>query len=176
MSQPQSKASDVIAAPIFYFRDAADRDALKDWREALRSGKKLVFTNGVFDIMHTGHATYLTSARNLGDALIIGLNSDASVRSIKGPKRPLQVEEDRATLLASLKATDAVVIFDEDTPLEVITLLVPDILVKGGDYLPDTIVGADVVRSNGGTVLALPFVEGRSTSGMVERIVERYGA
>lgn len=166
----------VDLAPIFYFRDPESRDALKTWREELRAqNKKLVFTNGVFDILHAGHVTYLNKARNLGDVLIVGLNSDESTRSIKGSKRPLQHEEDRATLLAGLKMCDAVAVFDQDTPFDLIELVIPDVLVKGGDYTVDTIVGRETVERNGGKVLPLSFVEGRSTTGIVERIVERYG-
>lgn len=148
---------------------------LSDWREVLRSeGKKLVFTNGVFDIVHAGHVSYLGAARELGDALIIGLNSDESVRRIKGPKRPLQEEDDRAELLASLRAVNAVAIFDADTPLDLIADLIPDILVKGGDWAVENIVGREIVESNGGKVLPLSFVDGRSTTNVVERILERY--
>jgi len=162
-------------APLFEFRNASNRNALMKWREDLRAtGKKLVFTNGVFDLLHAGHAGYLTEARNVGDALIIGLNSDESVRAIKGPNRPIQQEADRALLLASLKCTDAVVIFDEETPLEIIQFIVPDILIKGADYSRETIVGAEVVEARGGRVLTVPLSEGRSTSGIVERILERY--
>jgi rfaE bifunctional protein nucleotidyltransferase chain/domain len=163
-------------APIFYFRDSADRDRLKEWREELRKqNKKLVFTNGVFDILHAGHVTYLAKARSMGDVLIIGLNSDASTQSIKGPKRPLQHEEDRAKLLSGLKSCDAVAVFDQDTPFDLIEHVIPDVLVKGGDYTVETIVGRETVERNGGKVLPLAFVEGRSTTGIVERIVERYG-
>jgi rfaE bifunctional protein nucleotidyltransferase chain/domain len=162
-------------APLFEFRNASNRNALMKWREDLRAtGKKLVFTNGVFDLLHAGHAGYLTEARNVGDALIIGLNSDESVRAIKGPNRPIQQEADRALLLASLKCTDAVVIFDEETPLEIIQFIVPDILIKGADYSRETIVGAEIVEALGGRVLTVPLSEGRSTSGIVERILERY--
>lgn len=162
-------------APVFYFRDKSNREKLEKWRAQFRAGhEKLVFTNGVFDILHAGHAIYLTQARNAGDALIIGLNSDASVRAIKGPNRPIQNEEDRALLLASLKCTDAVVIFDEETPLEIIRFILPDIQIKGADYSRETIVGADVVEAHGGKVLTVPLSEGRSTSGIVERILERY--
>jgi len=163
------------AAPIFYFRNEDDRKRLKEWREGIKAdGKKLVFTNGVFDIIHAGHVSYLLKARNLGNALIMGLNADSSVRRLKGPNRPIQVEEDRAQLLAHLRSTDAVVIFDEDTPLELITFVLPDVLVKGGDWSVDKIVGKEIVEQHGGTVLPLPFVEGRSTTGIVERILERY--
>jgi rfaE bifunctional protein nucleotidyltransferase chain/domain len=162
-------------APIFYFRDALDRERLAEWRENLKkSGTALVFTNGVFDILHAGHAGYLMEARNVGGALVIGLNSDASVRVIKGPNRPIQREADRALLLASLRCTDAVVIFDEETPLELIRFVLPDILIKGADYSRETIVGADDVEAHGGRVQTLPLAEGRSTSGIVEKILERY--
>ena len=166
----------ITSAPIFTFRRNADRKVLAAWRAALRDEwKSLVFTNGVFDILHAGHVSYLLEARNLGDALIIGLNSDDSVRTIKGPKRPLQEELDRADLLASLRSTDAVVIFDEETPFELISFLTPDIMVKGGDYTRDTIVGADIVEAGGGRVVTIPVTEGRSTTGVVEKVIERYG-
>jgi rfaE bifunctional protein nucleotidyltransferase chain/domain len=162
-------------APIFFFNDENDREALAKWRASIdESNWELVFTNGVFDILHAGHAGYLLEARNHGDALIIGMNSDASVRAIKGPNRPIQSELDRAHLLASLRCTDAVAIFDEETPLELIRFLVPDTLIKGADYSRDTIVGADIVEEHGGRVLTIPLAEGRSTSGIVERILERY--
>jgi rfaE bifunctional protein nucleotidyltransferase chain/domain len=165
----------ITPAPIFFFRDPNDREALAKWRASVNdSNWELVFTNGVFDILHAGHVAYLLEARNHGDALIVGMNSDSSVRSIKGPNRPIQDELDRAALLASLKSTDAVVVFDEDTPFEVISFILPDTLIKGGDYTRDTIIGADIVEQHGGRVLTIPFVEGRSTSGIVERIVERY--
>jgi rfaE bifunctional protein nucleotidyltransferase chain/domain len=163
-------------APIFYFREDEDQEKLSAWREDLRKqGKKLVFTNGVFDILHAGHVTYLAKARSMGDVLLVGLNSDASTRSIKGPKRPLQHEEDRARLLSGLKSCDAVAVFDQDTPFELIELVIPDVLVKGGDYTVENIVGRKCVERHGGKVLPLSFVEGRSTTGIVERIVERYG-
>ncbi len=166
----------ISSAPVFCFREEEDRVKLLSWRREMRnSGKTLVFTNGVFDILHAGHVSYLLDARNLGDALIIGLNSDSSVREIKGPNRPLQEELDRADLLAALRATDAVVIFDETTPFEIVKFLIPDIMVKGGDYTRDTIVGADIVEANGGSVTTIKFTEGRSTSGIVERVIERYG-
>ena len=162
-------------APIFYFRDGSDRERLKHWRGALKAqGKVLVFSNGVFDLLHAGHVGYLAEARNAGDSLIIGLNADTSVRAIKGPKRPLQKEGDRALVLAGLRCTDAVLIFDETTPLEVITFILPDVLIKGADYSRETIVGADVVEEHGGRVMTIPLVEGRSTSGIVERILELY--
>ena len=165
----------LTAAPIFSFRDAQDREALKKWREEIKSkNKSLVFTNGVFDILHAGHVSYLLDARNEGDAMIIGLNSDSSVRSIKGPKRPLQPEGDRAKLLASLRSTDAVAIFDQNTPFELISFLLPDIMIKGADYSRETIIGADVVEEHGGKVLTIPLQEGRSTTNIVEEVLKRY--
>lgn len=167
--------SSSLLAPVFYLRDEADRERIRAWREQLRDEKRtLVFTNGVFDILHAGHVTYLAQARELGDALIIGLNSDQSVRSIKGPLRPVQHEEDRARLLSALRCCDAIAVFDQDTPAELIDLVIPDVLVKGGDYSVASIVGRETVERNGGRVLTLQFVEGRSTSGLIERILERY--
>lgn len=129
-----------------------------------------VFTNGVFDIIHPGHLTYLAEARALGDRLIVGLNSDASVKRLKGAERPIMNQEARAQLLASLFFVDGVVIFDEDTPLELITKLKPDILVKGGDYTEANIVGAKEVRAYGGEVQVLPFIEGFSSTSIIDRI------
>jgi D-glycero-beta-D-manno-heptose 1-phosphate adenylyltransferase len=125
---------------------------------------KIVFTNGCFDILHRGHIEYLSQARDKGDVLIIGLNSDASVRRIKGEGRPVQDETSRAVILASLRFVEAVVLFDEDTPYELIKIVQPDVLVKGGDYNENTIVGADIVKANGGKVVIIPIVAGYSTS------------
>lgn len=130
----------------------------------------LVFTNGVFDLLHRGHVEYLAAARELGDRLVVGLNGDASVARLKGPDRPLQPAEDRARLLASLRFVDAVTVFEEDTPRQLIAALVPDILVKGADYARDQVVGAREVVEAGGRVELIPLVEGRSTSALVERI------
>ncbi len=166
----------IIFAPIFSFRNEHERSQLLAWRKTLRDEKKkLVFTNGVFDILHHGHVSYLKEARNLGDALIIGCNSDASVKRLKGDKRPLQKEIDRANILAALKSTDCVAIFDDDTPLSLIEFLVPDILVKGADWAIDKVVGREIVEEHGGKVLTIPFLEGRSTTGVVETIIDRYG-
>jgi D-beta-D-heptose 7-phosphate kinase/D-beta-D-heptose 1-phosphate adenosyltransferase len=130
-----------------------------------------VFTNGVFDLLHSGHVDLLTTARGFGDALIVGVNSDASVRRLnKGPERPLRSEADRAYVLAAFEAVDAVVIFDEDTPLALVTALEPDVLVKGGDYREETIVGAKEVRARGGDVVVVPLLEGHSTTSIVDRI------
>jgi rfaE bifunctional protein nucleotidyltransferase chain/domain len=125
---------------------------------------KIVFTNGCFDILHRGHIEYLSQARDKGDVLIIGLNSDTSVKRIKGEGRPVQDEMSRALVLASLRIVDGIVLFDEDTPYELIKLVQPDVLVKGGDYTEKTIVGADIVKAAGGEVVTIPVVEGYSTS------------
>ena len=131
---------------------------------------RIVFTNGCFDLLHPGHLTYLAQARALGGYLVVGLNSDASVRQLKGADRPLMDEAARAFALASLCFVDAVCIFTEETPLNLIKTIKPDLLVKGGDYEPDTIVGADFVRSLGGEVEVLPFVPGYSTTQIIEQI------
>ncbi|MCQ2291855.1 MAG: D-glycero-beta-D-manno-heptose 1-phosphate adenylyltransferase [Bacteroidales bacterium] len=132
--------------------------------------QKVVFTNGCFDILHLGHITYLAQARQLGDALVVGLNSDASVRRLKGPSRPVNDQNARAKVLAALECVDYVVFFEEDTPLNIITQVVPDVLVKGGDYSIDNIVGADFVMQNGGKVLTIPFVNGFSTTSIIENL------
>lgn len=125
---------------------------------------KVVFTNGVFDILHAGHVMYLEAARAMGDVLVVGMNTDESVRRIKGPARPVNAEQDRAFVLAALRCVDHVVLFDEDTPLNLITLIMPDVLVKGGDYTRETIIGADEVEANGGIVATIPLLDGRSTT------------
>jgi len=140
-------------------------------RETLRAeGKRIVFTNGVFDILHAGHVTYLDQARALGDVLVLGLNADESVRRLKGPDRPVNTDADRALVVAALRSVDHVVIFGDDTPLAIIETLLPDVLVKGGDYTRDTIVGADVVEASGGAVRTIPLLEGRSTSSIINRV------
>ena len=136
-------------------------------------GRKVVFTNGCFDILHRGHAIYLAQARELGDLLVVGLNTDASVRRLKGPSRPVNNEGDRAFLIASLACVDFVIPFDEDTPAELIRRVQPDVLVKGGDYTLDNIVGADFVLQNGGTVTTIPFVDGYSTSLTLQKISQQ---
>jgi rfaE bifunctional protein nucleotidyltransferase chain/domain len=139
--------------------------------ESLRkNGKRIVFTNGCFDIIHAGHVYYLNEAKKLGDVLILGLNSDESVRNLKGPERPVNSEEDRAAVLLGLRSVDHVVIFGEETPFNLITEILPDVLIKGGDYTIDTIVGADIVQNNGGEVVVIPFLSGRSTSGIIKKI------
>lgn len=132
----------------------------------------VVFTNGCFDILHRGHVAYLNQARALGDRLVVGLNTDASVSRLKGPDRPVVGEEDRAYVLAGLACIDAVTLFDEDTPAELIAALLPDVLVKGGDYTPDTVVGRTEVEAAGGHVVIIPFVAGRSTTGILHRLRE----
>ncbi len=133
-------------------------------------GKRVVFTNGCFDLLHVGHVKYLQKARTFGDLLIVGLNSDASVRALKGETRPLIVETERAHILAALDCVDYVVIFGEDTPLRLIEALRPLVLVKGGDYTPERVVGKDVVESYGGRVELVTFVDGKSTTGIIEKI------
>ena len=130
---------------------------------------RVVFTNGCFDVLHRGHVEYLAHARALGDRLVVGLNSDRSVRVLKGPGRPLNPVEDRALVLAALASVDAVIVFDEDTPRDLIAALLPDVLVKGGDYSEDTIVGAAEVREAGGRVAVAPLVGGRSTTALLDR-------
>ena len=145
-------------------------DAKEDIDRFKKDGQKIVFTNGCFDILHIGHARYLYRARELGDFLIVAVNSDRSVKSIKGSERPIINENERAEMLAALGCVDMTVIFDEDTPYEVIKLLVPDVLVKGGDWKEVDIVGADIVREAGGDVKSIAFVEGSSTTNIINRI------
>lgn len=135
-----------------------------------RKGRKIVFTNGCFDIIHAGHVDYLRKASELGDYFIIGLNSDYSVRKLKGFSRPINSENARKIVLEGIKGVDEVIIFDEDTPYELINAVIPDILVKGGDYTPDNIVGKDIVESNGGQVVVIPFLEGYSTTSIIKKI------
>lgn len=142
-------------------------DALR-WRE--RAKGRVVFTNGVFDLLHPGHVDVLVGARSRGDALVVGLNSDASVRRLKGPERPVRSESERAYVLASLAAVDAIVLFDEDTPLSLINQLRPDVLVKGGDYTRDSMVGAREVEGWGGEVAVIPLTPGQSTTRILEKL------
>lgn len=140
------------------------------WRNQLRDiGKTVVFTNGCFDVLHAGHVTYLTAARQLGDVLVVGLNSDESVRRLKGPQRPVNGVEDRSVVLEALRCVDAVVVFEDDTPLTLITALLPDVLVKGGDYTRETIVGAEVVEASGGRIQTIPLLPGRSTTAILAK-------
>ena len=146
-----------------------NRVALLAWRG--KQGGTVVFTNGVFDLLHPGHIEVLEAARRLGDVLVVGVNSDESARRLgKGPGRPVQPADARARVLAGLAAVDRVVLFDEDTPLALIESLAPDVLVKGGDYTRETIVGADFVESRGGAVYAIPLLPGQSTTAIVERL------
>lgn len=152
------------------------REALKIEVERRREeGQKIAFTNGCFDILHVGHVRYLAEARAMGDCLILALNSDASVRAIKGEKRPLIPEGERAEVAASLEAVDYVVLFDETTPMSLIEYLRPDCLIKGGDWREEDVVGGDAVRSWGGEVALIPVVEGASTTNIVEKILSVYG-
>ena len=132
----------------------------------------MVFTNGVFDLLHPGHIDVLTTARDAGEALVVGVNSDASVRRLKGPSRPVRTEAERAYVLAALECVDLVVIFDEDTPLELVKRLRPDVIVKGGDYAENTIVGASEVKEWGGRVVVVPLTPGQSTTQIIERMRE----
>jgi D-beta-D-heptose 7-phosphate kinase/D-beta-D-heptose 1-phosphate adenosyltransferase len=154
-----------MSSPIPYYPDA------QAFLEAHpRRPATLCFTNGCFDLLHPGHVKYLEDVRALGDFLVVGLNSDASVARIKGPGRPLQDERARAAILCGLRSVDAVVKFEEDTPLELITALQPDILAKGGDYTPGTVVGREVVEARGGRVVLVPFLPGHSTTAIEERV------
>lgn len=137
--------------------------------DSIRGKKKIVFTNGCFDLLHIGHVRYLKEARSLGEFLVVGINSDSSVKQLKGPSRPIQTELDRAEILASLASVDATIIFNESTPELLIQSIKPDILVKGGDWTVDQIVGGAFVQSYGGKVLSLQFIEGKSTTRLVEK-------
>lgn len=154
-----------------------DRQILKEKLDALRrEGKKIAFTNGCFDILHVGHVRYLREAKKTADVLVLALNSDSSVRSIKGEKRPLVGEEERAEILAALEFIDFVTIFEELTPQELIVYLKPDVLIKGGDWPEDKVVGRDDVKKWGGRVVLIPEVKGKSTTNIVEKIKEVYNA
>jgi rfaE bifunctional protein nucleotidyltransferase chain/domain len=146
-------------------------DAARDWRNSVAG--KVVFSNGVFDLLHPGHVDILTASRGCGDFLIVGLNSDDSVRRLKGPERPVRSESERAYVLAALEAVDAVVIFEQDTPLELVLALRPDVIAKGGDYAENTIVGAKEVQSWGGEVRVIPLTPGQSTTSIIEKLSGR---
>jgi D-beta-D-heptose 7-phosphate kinase/D-beta-D-heptose 1-phosphate adenosyltransferase len=143
--------------------------------ELRKSGRILVFTNGCFDLLHVGHVRTLQRARSLGDALVVAINSDRSVREIKGPARPVMPEAERAEILSALEPVDFVVVFDEATPEAVIDLLVPDVLAKGADWGPDSIVGRERVEGSGGRVCRIPLAEGVSTTDIIQRVLERFG-
>lgn len=146
------------------------REQIKKYLASQRDGRRVVFTNGCFDLLHVGHVRYLQDARALGDMLVVGLNADASVRELKGPTRPVQPEGDRAEILAALACVDVVVVFTEQTPLNLIKDVMPQLLVKGGDWAVDKIVGSDVVLASGGEVRSLPFHPGRSSSSIMAKI------
>ena len=143
---------------------------VRSWR---KESRKLVFTNGCFDILHSGHVRYLQTAAGFGDILLLGLNSDSSVRKLKGPRRPIMTQADRAYLRSAIEAINCIVIFDEETPSRLIQSVSPDVLVKGGDYLPEDVVGYDTVTEYGGCVKIVPYVEGKSTSGIINSILEQ---
>jgi rfaE bifunctional protein nucleotidyltransferase chain/domain len=148
-----------------------DRAAAVAYASRLRAaGRLVVFTNGVFDLLHPGHVRYLARARRLGDGLIVGVNSDRSVRLVKGPGRPITPETERAEIVAALASVDAVVIFDDDTPYDMIAAIEPDVLVKGADWAEDAIVGRDLVEARGGRVIRMPVEEGYSTSAILQKI------
>jgi rfaE bifunctional protein nucleotidyltransferase chain/domain len=153
------------------FKSSGDLSFINELKAQM---KKIVFTNGVFDIIHRGHVEYLTEAKSLGDVLIVGVNSDSSVKMIKGDKRPVVSEENRAYVLANLKPVDYVIIFNEDTPYELIKTIVPDILVKGADWSEDKIIGSDIVKQNGGEVKQIKFVENNSSTNIIEKIIQLY--
>jgi len=152
-------------------RRVASREEAVAWREALgREGKRVVFTNGVFDILHPGHVRYLTRARESGDALVVAVNSDRSVRANKGPTRPVHPEAERAEVVAALGVVDLAVIFDEDTPHDIIAAIQPDVLVKGADWPADRIVGRDIVEARGGVVIRVPVEQGHSTTAVIAKL------
>ena len=152
-----------------------EKEELKRIIEDLKAkGKRIVFTNGCFDLLHIGHLRYLEKAKTFGDVLVLGINSDPSVRSLKGPERPILPADERAEILSGLGCVDFVTVFDESNPFNLISLIQPHILVKGGDWTRETIIGKEVVERSGGEVVILPFVEGSSTSHLIEAILERY--
>ena len=183
----QKRLSDTRPSPVSYTHLRAheteadlvcrlllEKKKLEAWLQDFRQTKdKLVFTNGCFDILHAGHVDYLQNARQLGDGLLVGLNNDESVRKLKGDSRPIVDERARAMVLAALEAVDAVVLFKEETPGRLIDQVQPDVLVKGGDYLAEEIVGYQTVTTKGGTVKVLPFLEGHSTTSIIKKIKEQ---
>jgi len=144
-------------------------------QELRRQGLRIVFTNGCFDILHPGHLSYLQKARSLGDVLIVGINSDRSVKKIKGNLRPIFDQQERCELLSGLESVSFITIFDESTPRDLIKIILPDVLVKGGDWRLEQIVGREEVEASGGKVVSLPYETGNSSSGIIERILKRYG-
>ena len=152
----------------------ARRELLRIIKNLKAKGKRIVFTNGCFDLLHIGHVHYLEKAKALGDVLVVGVNSDSSVRKLKGPKRPILPEEERAGILSGLGCVDYIIIFSEIDPLKLITSLRPDVLVKGGDWTKEQTVGKEVVERSGGEVVILPFVKGASTSNLIHTILNKY--
>lgn len=158
-------------------KNLIDREKIEEFIEELKKqGKKIVFTNGVFDILHVGHLTYLEEAKSFGDILIVGINSDSSVKVNKGDKRPINSEEDRAKMIIGLKPVDYAVIFDEKTPIEIIAKIKPNVHIKGGDYKKDDLPETSIVELNGGVVEILSFIDNKSTTGVIEKILEVYGS
>jgi rfaE bifunctional protein nucleotidyltransferase chain/domain len=157
-------------APRLPASKVMDRETAVVWRATVRGA--VVFTNGVFDLLHPGHVEVLDCARREGAVLVVGINSDESVHRLKGPTRPVCSSAERAFVVGGLESVDAVVVFDEDTPLELVRALEPDVIVKGGDYTPETIVGADLVLARGGRVVVVPTVEGYSTTATIEKLRE----
>jgi D-beta-D-heptose 7-phosphate kinase/D-beta-D-heptose 1-phosphate adenosyltransferase len=139
-----------------------------------KHGKKIVFTNGCYDLLHGGHVRFLAAAKNMGDVLVLALNSDASVRRIKGPKRPVTNQDERAEVMSALESVDIVTIFDENDPYNIIKDIVPDVLVKGGDWELDKIIGADIVKAAGGKVRNVPYVKGKSTTNIIAKVMKYY--
>lgn len=154
-----------VRSPLDNIRSRVDAQI---WRESQQG--RVVFTNGVFDLLHPGHVDVLHGARACGDVLIVGINGDGSVRRLKGPERPVRSEADRAYVLAAMRVVDCVTVFDEDTPLELIRLLAPDVIVKGGDYDPSTVVGAAETRARGGEVVIIPLTPGHSTTATIAKL------
>jgi D-beta-D-heptose 7-phosphate kinase / D-beta-D-heptose 1-phosphate adenosyltransferase len=157
------------------------KQKIKERKELIRiikdlksKGKRIVFTNGCFDLLHLGHVRYLEKAKALGDILVVGVNSDSSVRKIKGPKRPVLPEEERAEILSGLGCVDYITLFNEIDPLKLITSLHPNVLAKGGDWTKEQTIGREVVERSGGEVVIIPFVQGASTSNLIETILKRY--
>jgi D-beta-D-heptose 7-phosphate kinase/D-beta-D-heptose 1-phosphate adenosyltransferase len=167
-------------APCAWYNYRVSRSKIKSLEQLVGErralgcdGKRVVFTNGCFDLLHPGHVRYLAEARSLGDALVVALNSDRAVRELKGPSRPILAEDERAEVMAALESVTFVTVFDDVSPLETIVAVAPDVLVKGGDWGLDAIIGREEVEAAGGRVLSLPFVDGCSTSDIIERIAER---
>ena len=152
----------------------ARRELLRIINDLKAEGKRIVFTNGCFDLLHIGHVRYLEDAKALGDVLVVGVNSDASVRKLKGPKRPILPEEERTEILSGLGCVDYITLFDEMDPLKLIASLRPNVLVKGGDWTKEQTVGKEVVERSGGEVVIIPFVKGASTSNLIETILKKY--